>query len=66
MAKGKNLQPGAPFIGDGERDDAEAGPHVGDDEPVEPVPLLWSVARGHDRCLNTDLGHCCTGMGPKH
>jgi hypothetical protein len=35
MVKGKNLRPETPFIGEGERDGAEPGPHVGNDEPAE-------------------------------
>jgi hypothetical protein len=39
MAKGKNLRPGAPFIGEGERNGAGAGSHVSDVEPAESGPV---------------------------
>jgi hypothetical protein len=71
MVKGKNLQPGMPNIGEGERDDVEPGPHVGDDEPTtsksaEPAPLFLVGRTRRGRCLNTDLGHYFTGSGPFH
>jgi hypothetical protein len=45
MAKGKNLRSGAPFVGEGEKDGAEAGLHSGDDEPSESgLAKPWSSA----------------------
>jgi hypothetical protein len=56
MAKAKSLQPGAPFIGERERDSAEVGPHVGDDDPCS----------GRSRESSVDLGHYSSGPSPNH
>jgi hypothetical protein len=70
--KGKRSFGRQPHLYGGEREHG-GGPHESvTDTDIEPdrwehgmalwSPTLISVAHGHGRCLNTDLGHCSNGL----